>query len=167
MQVRLLFTSLVGALAIAIPLGAGPQAKDQPAKSKAEHARITLPDQAQWGPVPDALPPGAQLAVVEGDPFKPGAYTMRLKAPDGYRIPPHTHPKMEHVTVISGTMRVGMGDKWDDATLKELPTGTFAAIQPGTRHYAAAKGETIIQLHGTGPWSINYVDPKDDPRKKK
>ena len=92
---------------------------------------------------------------------------MRLKMPDGYRIPPHSHPRVEHVTVISGTAKVGMGDTFDESKMNSFAAGSFAAIEPGVHHYAMASGETIIQLHGMGPWAINYANPNDDPRKKK
>lgn len=135
--------------------------------SKAEqHAIIALPGKISWAPAPSILPRGAELAVVEGDPSKEGAFTMRLRMPDGYRIPAHFHPVVEHVTVIQGTFRVGMGDKFDPATLGDLPTGTFAALAPGVRHFAQARGETVIQLHGIGPWSLTYVNSADDPRKQ-
>ena len=131
-----------------------------------QHAVIALPGKITWSPAPPILPRGAELAVVEGDPSKATAFTMRLRMPDGYRIPAHFHPVVEHVTVLQGTFRVGMGDKFDAAALSDLPTGTFAALAPGVRHFAAAKGETVIQLHGVGPWSLHYVNPADDPRKQ-
>ena len=140
-------------------------AQGNPSKSE-QHAIIALPEKISWAAAPSILPRGAELAVVEGDPSKEGAFTMRLRMPDGYRIPAHFHPLVEHVTVIQGTFRVGMGDKFDPATLSDLPTGTFAALAPGVRHFAAAKGETVIQLHGVGPWSLTYVNPADDPRKQ-
>jgi quercetin dioxygenase-like cupin family protein len=92
---------------------------------------------------------------------------MRLKLPDGYKIMPHTHPKVEHVTVISGTFNLGMGDKFDQASGREMPAGTFGHWPPGMKHFAWAKGETVVQLHGIGPWAINYVNPADDPRHQK
>ncbi|HJU72759.1 MAG TPA: cupin domain-containing protein [Gemmatimonadaceae bacterium] len=129
------------------------------------HAIVAVPGKIAWAPAPPILPRGAQLAVVEGDPSKAGPFTMRLRMPDGYRLPAHYHPVTEHVTVIQGTFRVGMGDKFDAASLGDLPVGTFAALAPNVRHFAQAKGETVIQLHGTGPWSLTYVNPADDPRK--
>ncbi|MGH7509540.1 MAG: cupin domain-containing protein [Gemmatimonadales bacterium] len=148
--------------ALAVAAGAA-QAQDH---SKAgSHAVVALPDQIAWGPAPPSLPAGAKAAVLEGDPAKAGPFTLRLQAPDGYRIPAHSHPGIEHVTVLKGTFRVGMGDKFDASKLSDLPSGTFAALQPGTRHFAQAKGETVIQLHGTGPWAIVYVNPADDPRR--
>jgi hypothetical protein len=145
----------------------------QPAGKKATSA-ATLPDHGlfrpadvKWMDAPSALPSGAKLAVLEGDPFKPGLYTMRLQAPDGYKIPPHFHKQVEHVTVISGTFNLGMGDKFDDKAGQAMPAGTFGFLPPMMKHFAWAKGDTIIQLHGMGPWEIVYVNPADDPRAAK
>jgi quercetin dioxygenase-like cupin family protein len=135
-------------------------------KMQPEHYRITSPEQAKWNAAPPSLPAGAQVALLEGDPSQAGDFTMRLKMPDGYQIPPHHHPKRERVTVVSGTFNVGMGDKWDDTKLAELRAGTYAYINPGSNHFAKATGETVIQLHGVGPWSLVYANPADDPRKK-
>jgi mannose-6-phosphate isomerase-like protein (cupin superfamily) len=129
------------------------------------HVIVAQPEKITWSPAPNALPSGAKLAVLEGNPFEAGPYTMRLQMPGGYRIPPHSHPGVEHVTVVKGTFKVGMGEKFDPAAMMTLPNGTFAALDPGVHHYAEAQGETVIQLHGIGPWAINYVNPKDDPRK--
>jgi ChrR-like protein with cupin domain len=134
--------------------------------ASSEHAIIVQPDQVGYGPAPAALPPGAELAILEGKPAEPGPFTMRLRLPDGYRIPPHYHPAIEHVTVLEGTFKVGMGDKFDASALKPLPTGTFGALQPGTRHFAQAQGKTVVQVHGVGPWKLVYVNPADDPRNK-
>jgi quercetin dioxygenase-like cupin family protein len=110
------------------------------------------------------LPAGARLAVVEGDPFAPAAFTMRLRMPDGYTIPPHFHPVDEHVTVLQGTFLVGMGDRFDEGSLTELPTGSFGMLPTGMHHFARARGEVTLQLHGVGPWGLTYVNPADDPR---
>lgn len=133
-------------------------------RSGEPHAVIAIPAKLAWAPAPPSLPRGADLAVIEGDPTKAGAFTMRLRMPDGYHLPAHFHPAVEHVTVMQGTFQVGMGDKFDAAALGDLPTGTFAALAPGVRHFARARGETVIQLHGVGPWSLTYVSPADDPR---
>lgn len=133
--------------------------------SQQGHVMATA-DGLRWGPGPASLPPGAQAAVLEGDPAKPGAFTLRIKMPDGYAIAPHWHPADEHVTVMSGTFVLGMGDKVDRSKGHELSAGAFAMMPTGTRHFAWTKGETIVQLHGTGPWGINYVNATDDPRKK-
>ncbi len=147
-------------------LAAGAAGAQATPGSEQQHAVIALPGKIAWVAAPASLPRGAELAVVEGDPTKAGAFTMRLRMPDGYRIPPHFHPVVEHVTVIQGTFRVGMGERFDVTALGELPTGAFAALAPGVRHFAQALGETVIQLHGVGPWSLTYVNPADDPRKQ-
>lgn len=134
--------------------------------SMADH-KYTAAASQQWGPAPAVLPAGAQLAVLEGDPGKPGEFTMRLKAPGGYRIPPHWHPATEHVTLISGEAYIGMGEKWDESKGQKLSPGDFIYMAAKSKHFFWAKSETVIQLHGTGPWKIVYVDPKDDPSAKK
>ena len=120
-----------------------------------------------WKDGPASLPAGAKIAVLEGDPAKEGFFTMRVRMPDGFKIPPHWHPKVEHVTVISGTFNVGMGDQFDQAATRAMPAGTFGFWPAEMRHFAWTKGETVIQLHGTGPWMITYVNSSDDPRKTK
>ena len=125
------------------------------------------PDQIKFGPPPPFVAPGSQLAVLEGNPMADsGDYTVRLRMPDGYKIAPHWHPKRENVTVISGNLKVGMGDKFDDAKMMAFPAGSFAYLDPDMHHYAMAAGATEIQIHGMSPLAINYVNPADDPRKK-
>ena len=158
--------ALICAVALA-QTASKPTAAKSAAKPAAEDHKAWAPAELQWGPAPDILPAGAQLAVLEGNPTKPGEFTMRLKMPNGYKIPPHFHPRMEHVTLISGGFAVGMGDKFDEAKMVGVPVGTFIWIKPGSHHFAMAKGETVIQLHGNGPWSLIYVNSQDDPRKKK
>ena len=128
-----------------------------------DHGFIT-PNDVTWSPNA-SLPPGAQAGVLEGDPAKAGPFTLRVKMPDGYRIPPHFHPAVEHVTVIQGTFVMGMGEKVNTDTEKPLAAGSFAFMPAGMRHFARTQGETIVQLHGVGPWGITYVNPSDDPRK--
>jgi len=126
------------------------------------------PDQVKYGPPPPTVPPGAEMAVLEGDPTAAtGDFTVRVKMPDGYKFPPHTHPKRENVTVISGTLKVGMGDQYDDSKMMSFGTGSFIFVDPTMHHYAGASGETIIQIHGMSPLAINYINPADDPSKKK
>ena len=134
------------------------------AHGESPHAIVAIPSEMRWAPAPAILPPGAQIAVIEGNPAEPGEFTMRLSMPAGYRIPPHFHPVTEHVTVIEGTFYVGMGVTADTTKATMLPTGTFAALKEGVRHFAFTRTPTIIQLHGVGPWSLTYVDPADDPR---
>lgn len=132
-----------------------------------EHGKgivLNSPAQLQWKAGPPSLPKGAQIAVLEGDPNKEGPFVFRIKAPDGYRIPPHTHPKTERVTVIAGAFHIGMGEKFDAHAAKPMPAGTYGFWEAGMKHFVWVKGETIVQFHGMGPWSIEYVHPADDPR---
>lgn len=121
----------------------------------------------EWKEGPPSLPKGAQIAVLEGDPTKEGPFVFRVKVPDGYRIPPHTHPKTERVTVISGTFNIGMGTTFDQSTTQAMPAGTYGFWEADMKHFVWVKGETIVQFHGMGPWSIQYVNPADDPRNQK
>lgn len=131
------------------------------------HAVVVTPGDLAWGPAPAVLPAGAKAVVLDGDPAKPGPFTMRLRFPAGYRIPPHFHPAIEHVTVVQGTFLVGMGERFDDAKLKPLPAGSFVVIPIGMRHFAQARDQAVIQFHGIGPWGLTYVNPADDPRSKR
>ena len=128
------------------------------------HMMVT-PDELKWTDVP-SLPAGAKLVVIEGPLSEAVPFTLRLKLPANYEIPAHWHPAIEHVTVISGTFDMGVGDKLDRSKTKALAAGSVAIMQPKTNHFAWTKEETIIQVHGVGPWAINYVNPADDPRKK-
>jgi quercetin dioxygenase-like cupin family protein len=132
-----------------------------------EHQNAFTPEQVKYGPVPSFIAVGAQLAVLEGDPgASQGDFTVRLKMPDGYKIAPHWHPKRENVTVISGSFKVGMGDKWEDGKMMTFAPGSFAYLDPEMHHYAQASGETVVQVHGMSPLKFNYVNPADDPSKK-
>jgi quercetin dioxygenase-like cupin family protein len=126
---------------------------------------MVAPADLKWTPVP-SLPAGAEIAVIEGPLSSEGPITARIKFPANYRLPAHTHPVIEHVTVLSGTFHMGTGDKLDTTKTKALTPGAFAIMQPGTRHFAWTAEETIVQIHSVGPWGINYVNPADDPRKK-
>ena len=129
---------------------------------------LYVPDEIKWVDGPPSLPPGAKAAVLEGDPTKEGPFVLRLKFPDGYKIPPHTHPKPERVTVMSGTLHIAMGDKAEKgAKFTTMPAGSFGTWPAGMKHYARVTGETILQLHGVGPWGMEYVNPGDDPRNAK
>ena len=138
-----------------------------PAAVAAQSHPMMTPADVKWGPAPPVLPPGAQVAVLDGDPFKPGFFTIRLKFPDGYTVAPHWHPTDENIVVVQGTFGLGMGNALDAKTAKFMAAGSFAKMPAEMRHYAIAKGETIVQIYGQGPFVINYVNPKDDPSKKK
>src|SRR5205085_9450881 len=143
------------------------QAASKTSKSKSATAAAAQPvvmnlDKMNWGPAPPELPPGAQLAVLEGDPSKSGSpYTVRLKMPDGYKIQPHWHPTLEHVSVLSGTLTVGMGAKWDDSNPTVLSSGGFAVMPAPMTHFAWTSGSTVLQPHGIAPFKIHYVNPHD------
>ncbi|MGA2003080.1 MAG: cupin domain-containing protein [Terriglobales bacterium] len=131
------------------------------------HQNAFTPDQIKYGPPPPFIAPGAQVAVIEGDPMaSSGDFTVRLKMPDGYKIAPHWHPKRENVTVISGTFKAGMGDKFDESKMMTFPAGSFVYLDPDMHHYAMASGEAVVQVHGISPLQFNYVNPADDPSKK-
>jgi quercetin dioxygenase-like cupin family protein len=118
----------------------------------------------KWTDGPPALPKGVKMALLEGNPTQPGMFTMRLKFPDGSAVGPHWHTQTEHVTVIAGVLHLGMGEKFDRSAARTLVAGSFGYWPAGTRHFAWAEGETILQLHGQGPWTITYVNAADDPR---
>ncbi len=125
---------------------------------------MVLPGDVEWGPATPKLPPGAQIAVLLGDPSKPGgSYVFRAKLPDGDSVPPHWHPMDENVTVIEGVMMLGFGERVDRTTMRELPVGSYVTLPKGMPHYNRMKGETILQFHGIGPYDITYVNPADDP----
>ena len=128
---------------------------------------MVLPDNIKWGPGPAHFPAGMQVAVIEGDPSGTGQYTIRAKFPKNFQILPHFHPTDEHITVIEGEFFMGIGDKLDENKATGLPTGGYADMKAGTHHYAFTKKETIVQVHGVGPFAITYVNPADDPRNKK
>jgi quercetin dioxygenase-like cupin family protein len=111
------------------------------------------------------FPAGAQIAIVSGDPGKAGPFTIQLKLPDGWMIPPHSHPTDEHLQTIEGTFMYAMGDTVKKADMKALHVGQSATVPATMHHYAGAKGATIIQVSGMGPFVLTYVNPADDPQK--
>jgi hypothetical protein len=127
--------------------------------------KIVKPGDLKWEDVP-SMPKGAKIAVIEGPVNEVVPFTFRLKFPANYQIPAHWHPAIEHVTVISGALNLGTGDKLDRFKSTALSAGGFAIMPAKMNHFAWTKGETIVQVHGTGPWGITYVNPADDPRKK-
>jgi quercetin dioxygenase-like cupin family protein len=153
------------ALSFTLCAAAMAMAQGSPTTGK-RHAVSVLPDQVSWKDGPPSLPAGAKAAVLEGDPKEEGPFTMRLSLPDGYRIPPHSHPAAERLTIIKGTFGLGMGDKFDRSAVNSMPAGSYISMEPGTRHFVLAQGNTVVQINGMGPWKINYVNPADDPRKQ-
>lgn len=120
----------------------------------------------KWQAAPPFLPKGADFAVVSGDPAKEGPYIIRLKVPASYKMPAHSHPRTENVTVMSGDLHVGMGDKLDPSKGQSLQAGGFIEAPARMNHYAWSDGGAVLQVHGDGPFEITYTDPADDPRTK-
>ncbi|HKP01900.1 MAG TPA: cupin domain-containing protein [Chthoniobacterales bacterium] len=149
-----------------VAFAAEEKAKTETAAASSEHVMYAAAD-LKWGDAPPSLPAGAKLAVLEGDPKKEGLFTIRLQMPAGFKIPPHTHPTAEHVTVISGTCYLGMGPKFDEATAKTMTAGAYAVMPAGMQHFAGSKEGCVIQVHATGPFEVKYVNPADDPRTAK
>ena len=121
----------------------------------------------KWMDGPAHLQPGAKLAIISGDPSLPEPFTVRLQFPNGYRVAPHTHPVDEHVTVLSGTLASGMGTTFDEKAMSNLGPGSYAVLAASMPHFAMARGATVVQVSGIGPFVISYVNAADDPRKAK
>ena len=130
----------------------------------ADHVMVA-PKDLKWADMP-SLPPGAKIAVIEGPLDQAVPFMVRVKLPANYKVPAHWHPVIEHATVLSGTVNLGLGDKLDKTKTKALSAGSVVIMQPKTNHFAWTKGEAIVQIHGMGPSGITYVDPANDPRKK-
>src|SRR5258708_33384093 len=122
---------------------------------------LLLASEIQWGTGPAILPAGAQAAVLYGDPTKDGLFSKRFNLPKGYRVPPHTLSKAGLFTVISGTFRIGMGEKVDPSKARAMPAGSFIALAPGTPHFVSADEETGVQPNNIGPGSMTHIDPQD------
>ena len=153
------------ALAVCLIGGFMVSAAAQPADAKADHIMVT-PDAVKWVDAPPSLPAGAKWAVLEGNPTQAGPFAFRVKVPAGYKMPPHTHPNLEHVTVISGTFQFGMGEQFDESKVKPMPAGSLVVIPTDSPHYFLTKDETVVQVHGIGPWGITFVNSADDPRQR-
>jgi quercetin dioxygenase-like cupin family protein len=154
-------SSVIGVLLVSL---AAPASAQTPAKKAAAADRhLIVPAEAlEWKP----LRPGAETAVVSGNPAKAGApFVMRFRYRGVVRVPPHWHPTDENITVLSGTFLIGMGERSDESSATELPAGAYALIPARMAHYAWSKGDTVLQVHGIGPFTINYVNPADDPNK--
>jgi hypothetical protein len=164
--VGLVFLSLAGCVAV---VGNTTTAKvsDVTSLPAVSEGRVLVnANSTAWGPGPASLPPGAQAAILEGNPAATGMFTLRLKFPANYKLPPHYHTGWEHVTVISGLLHLGMGEAFDMANAPALTAGSFSMMPPGMRHFAHAATETVSQLHGLGPWRVIYVNASDDPRNR-
>lgn len=116
-----------------------------------------------WQPVPPVLPPGARVAVLEGDAAQAGPFRFRLEMPDGYEARPHYHPVSETIVVIEGTFLHGRGREWDEAKLMPLVAGEVADLAAEEPHFVRTKGRTVIEVRTSGPFGMSYVNPADDP----
>ena len=163
----ILFTAAVVASALMVAAAEKEKGKaatkTAPAAQTSEHKIVTANDM-QWSDAPPSLPAGAKMVVLDGDPGKAGSFTIRLKMPAGYKIPPHTHPTVERVTGISGNGRLGMGEKFDESVAKDVAPGTFVVLPAGMAHFAYATDESVVQIQSEGPFQIKYINPADDPR---
>jgi hypothetical protein len=157
--------SVLAATSILVLVGTACAAGAQTAKHPEVHTILT-PQEIKWSAAPPVIPKGAEASLLYGDPSKAEPFVLRLKLPGNYHISPHTHPVPEVVTVISGTFKLGNGETADKNKAQPLPAGSFFAFSPGMAHFAYTDEETVVQISSVGPWGLNYVNPKDDPRQK-
>jgi len=163
---KTLATTIAVALLSTAPAIAADTAKADTKKSDMPKgdAMTVNPAEIKWGPAPPDVPKGGEMAVLHGDPSKKAPFTLRLKMPAGYKIPPHWHSNDEQLTILSGTLILHMGDTMD-APANTLATGGFHFL-PGKMHHAAeTKVETVVQMDGMGPFDIHYLNPADNPNK--
>jgi quercetin dioxygenase-like cupin family protein len=146
-------------------LGARSQEGAKPGSDATPVQVLITPESLRWTGAP-SLPPGAKVAVLEGDPRAAGPFTMRFQFPSDYRIPPHSHPADERATVLSGTLYLGTGDKADRSRARALPAGSYAVTRAGQPHFAFTREPTVVQVHGTGPWGVTFLDSEAAPREK-
>jgi quercetin dioxygenase-like cupin family protein len=148
-------------LACGLCASLGPQTLAQHA---GEHIMLD-PSELTWKDLPSL--PGVKIAIIEGALDQQVPIMFRLKFPADFKVPPHWHPGVEHITIISGTLHMGIGNVFDTSKTRALKAGSISIMQPGTHHYVWTSEETIGQVHSIGPWAVNYVNPADDPAKKK
>jgi quercetin dioxygenase-like cupin family protein len=132
----------------------------------AQTSGLRLANELDWKPAPADLPRGADVAALFGDPQASGPFVVRLRAPAGYQVPAHKHPDTETVTVLSGTLRFGEGLRLDPRAEKFLHAGDFFAAASGMGHWFTVNEDAVVQVTGVGPWKVEYLDPRDDPRQK-
>ena len=154
----------LGTLALLLAAPTGIARTQSVATSSNDRAVIVRADSLSWADL--GLIPGVKIAVLHGNPQDTGTYTLRLRFPAGTRMPAHWHPKVEYATLISGALRLGMGEREDSATTMLVEPGTFLVAPARMAHYGRAREETVIQLSGPGPYEVVFVDPADDPRKR-
>jgi quercetin dioxygenase-like cupin family protein len=166
--------ALLTPAAVLLALWSVAQTKPVTTASVTGGAHVALrPDALRWVPMSTDLMEGTpafalaeppQVSLVDGDPAQAGApFTLRIKLAAGTRVPPHWHPTDEHITVLQGRFGIGMGDRYDAASLHELPSGSYAVMPKGMTHFALATGETVVQVHGVGPFKSVWVSPAGKP----
>jgi mannose-6-phosphate isomerase-like protein (cupin superfamily) len=161
-KITILFSMIVAAAAFVLA------AEQSTSASATTEHRVVRPADLKWGEAPPGLPAGGKMAALNGDPTQAGAFTVRLKAPAGYKVMPHTHPTAERLTVISGSFKIGMGEKFDEASMQQMSPGSYIVLPAGMAHYAKGAGKgSVVQIDSEGPFQINYVNPTDDPRNAK
>jgi mannose-6-phosphate isomerase-like protein (cupin superfamily) len=161
-KIIVLFSAIIGAAALVFAVEPSASTSATP-----EH-HVVNPADLKWGDAPPGLPAGGKMAVLNGDPTQAGAFTLRLKAPAGYKVMPHTHPTAERLTVISGSFKIGMGEKFDEKSMQTMAPGSYIVLPPNMAHYAKGAGkDSVVQIDSEGPFQINYVNPTDDPRNAK
>jgi quercetin dioxygenase-like cupin family protein len=128
--------------------------------AKSSHSNL------KWMDGPPSLPSGVQMAVVSGNPGKKGMFTIQLKMPAGYAVPPHTHPTNEVVKILSGKLHYGMSGKLNMSEATTLTVGHSVTMKAKMNHWVHAPAPATVQVSAMGPFEITYVDPKDDPRTK-
>lgn len=150
-------------IAVDAPVSSTPMPMPTAAAAPMPDVHVVANTSLGWSDfTPPGFNPGMKLAVINGDPGKPGEYTLRLMFPAGYRFPVHWHPGAENLTVVSGTFQLGMGNTADMSTLKDYVAGDYLYIPPRHAHFggSAAAGPSVIQLHGVGPFQVIVGAPK-------
>jgi quercetin dioxygenase-like cupin family protein len=151
----------VSSSGLAVLLAAAAAGAQSPSRSSAVHAAIVAPLDVKWRP----LRPGAEIAVVSGNPDAAGEpFVMRMRYTGAVRVPPHWHPTDEHITVLSGTFMLGMGERFDESSAAAIVAGGYALAPAKMPHFAWSTGDTVVQVHGIGPFAINYVNAADRPK---
>ena len=157
---------LASALTLPLAVALAHETETRQRATDAAEPKIFAAAELKWTQNPPSLPAGAQIVVLDGDPRADGPFTIRLKMPPGYKIPPHTHPTAERVTVVSGTVQLGIGGKFDESAGRKLNAGDFVVVPAGVPHFAWSTSEAVLQIHGEGPFQRKFVDPAHDPAKR-
>jgi mannose-6-phosphate isomerase-like protein (cupin superfamily) len=158
-RITILSVAILAMPVLALAQGITPTATNPPTSHD-----IVTPDQLVWKPIV----PGAEMAVVLGDPDKKGGlYVIRLRCKGEVKVPPHWHATDEHITVLEGSFWIGPGEHFDASKLQEMKVGAHAMMPAGVRHFSFSKADNVIELFGEAPFVVNFVNPEDDPRKAK